>query len=379
VRHRQRNKSGSVVLDKRINTWNFFWWENGKRHSKKIGTKSQYPTNEAAWRAAKPQRDALENQVSNSSPVPTVLTVNVLVEQYRAEKMPKRKDTRRSYEVWIRCYILPKWGEAPLSDVQARPVQLWLESLTLAPRSKSHIRGTLRNLWDFAMYCDPKLAQRNPMELVKVKGASKRMKKPRSLIVLEFQQFIGCLDEPFRTIAVLCVCLGLRISEALGLKWSDIDWLASKLKVERGIVNQTVDDVKTLGSEGEIDLDPVVLLVLKNWKQITQFSDAGDWLFASPAQLGRLPWSYDSVYRRYQKAAVKAGISGFGTHTLRHTFRSFHIKAGTPLDVQRMAMRHADSATTLQYGDVEREATKIANRNVARLALAAGETAGETQ
>ena len=95
---RQRNRSGSVVLDKRIKTWNFFFWENGKRRSKKIGTMSQFPTKASAWRAAKPLRDAVENQVSISNAAPTV---NTLVEQYRAEKMPKRSDTRRSYEVWM--------------------------------------------------------------------------------------------------------------------------------------------------------------------------------------------------------------------------------------------------------------------------------------
>src|ERR1700687_5716794 len=50
---RARNRDGSVVLDKRIKTWNFFFWENGKRRSKKIGTVSQYPTKASAWRAAK--------------------------------------------------------------------------------------------------------------------------------------------------------------------------------------------------------------------------------------------------------------------------------------------------------------------------------------
>jgi hypothetical protein len=53
--------------------------------------------------------------------------------------MPKRSDTRRGYEVWIRNHILPKWGECALLDVRARPVELWLESMTLAPKSKVHI------------------------------------------------------------------------------------------------------------------------------------------------------------------------------------------------------------------------------------------------
>jgi integrase len=207
---RQRNRSGSVVLDKRIRTWNFFWWENGKRHSKKIGTVSQYPTKASAWRAAKPLRDAVEHQVKvvNS----TVPTVNTLVEHYRVEKMPKRSDTRRAYEVWLSNHIIPKWGDSALSDAQARPVELWIESLPLAPKSKVHVRGMLSILWDFAMWRGDVPTERNPMELVTIKGATKRTRKPRSLTVEEFQRFVRHLDEPFHTMALLCVCFGLRIS-----------------------------------------------------------------------------------------------------------------------------------------------------------------------
>jgi integrase len=304
-----------VVLDKRTKTWNFFYWENGKRRSKKIGTLSQFPTKASAWREAKPLRDAVESRVSVGNVAPKV---KMLVEQYRAEKMPKRSDTRRSYEVWIRNRILPNWGECELLDVQARPVELWLEALTLAPKSKVHIRGMLSILWDFAMWRGDIPTQRNPMELVTIKGATKRTRKPRSLTVEEFQKFTQHLGEPFRTMALLCVCFGLRVSEALALKWSDIDWLDSKLRVERGIVGQIVDDVKTRESESQPPVDEAVLAVLKNWKQLSQFSGPEDWMFASPAQLGRLPWSYESVWRAYQKAAAKARIGRLGTHTMRH-------------------------------------------------------------
>lgn len=34
---------------------------------------------------------------------------------------------------------------------------------------------------------------------------------------------------------------GLRISEALALRWSDVDWLGSGLTIRRGIVAQVVD------------------------------------------------------------------------------------------------------------------------------------------
>jgi integrase len=67
--------------------------------------------------------------------------------------------------------------------------------------------------------------RRNPMELVTIKGATKRLLQARSLTVEEFQKFLAHLEEPVRTIALICVCFGLRISECLALKLSDIDWL----------------------------------------------------------------------------------------------------------------------------------------------------------
>jgi hypothetical protein len=73
-------------------------------------------------------------------------------------------------------------------------VELWLESLTLAPKSKVHIRGTLSILWDFAMWRADVPTQRNPMELVTIKGATKRARKPRNLTVEEFQKFVQYLE-----------------------------------------------------------------------------------------------------------------------------------------------------------------------------------------
>jgi len=362
-----RFKTGSVVFDKRRRIWNFLWWENGKRCTKKIGTLSQFPTKASTWKTAKTFQDSLGNQ---DAAVVAALTVNTLVEQYRAEKMPKRSDTRRAYEVWLRNHILPRWGSFSLAEIQARPVELWLESLSLAPKSKAHIRGVLSILWDFAMWRGHVATQRNPMELVTVKGATKRTRQPRSLTVEEFQKFIQHLNEPFRTMALLCCCLGLRISECLALKWADVDWLNATIRVERGIVGQQVDDVKTTGSRRELAIDRELLGALKLWKQTSQFSHSEDWMFASPVQVGRLPWSYDQIWRVYQKAADQAGIGRLGTHSLRHTYRSWLDSVGTPVGVQQKLMRHSDIRTTMNvYGDAATAEMAEAHSKVVRLAM----------
>jgi integrase len=367
----QRHNVGCVRFDKRRKTWNYLWYQNGKRRSKVIGTKQVYPTKASAWNAAK----LLVNKNEVHPKSADGLTVLGIVNHYREEKMPKRTDTRRSYEVWLNNHILPKWGDRLLNDLEARPVELWLRTLALAPKSKAHIRGVLSLLWDYAMWRGSVPTQRNPMELVTVRGATKRKRHPRSLTVEEFRRFAQNMREPFRTMALLCVCLGLRISECLALRWSDVDWLNGKLLVERGIVCQQVDDVKSDESRRQMSIDVSLLEVLKVWRQTTQFSQPEDWIFASPTKAGRLPWSYDQVWRMYQKAAAAAGIGQLGTHSLRHTYRSWLDSVGTPVGVQQKLMRHADVRTTMNvYGDAATDEMTEAHSKVVGLALNGAQT-----
>jgi len=164
--------------------------------------------------------------------------------------------------------------------------------------------------------------------------------------------------------------LGLRISECLGLQWRDLDWLGGTLSVERAIVAQIVDETKTEESRRVLPLDTDLLARLKAWKQSTPFGGLEDWMFASPVQLGRLPWSYDQIWRVYQKAAAKAGLGKVGTHCLRHTCRSWLDAVGTPVTVQTKMMRHADIRTTLNiYGDVVTDEVRQAQGKITRLAF----------
>lgn len=289
--------------------------------------------------------------------------------------MPKRVMTRQGYNTWLNHYIVPTWGNSSLQELQARPVDLWLQSLKLAPKSKVHIRGLVRVLWDFAVWRGDVPLQRNPMELVTIKGASKRVRQPRSLTVEEFQKLTKQLEEPFHTIALVCVCFGLRISEALALRWSDVDWLYGKLNVERGIVHQIVDDVKTPESSRNMHIDAAMLHGLKDWKQLTEFSSLDDWMFASPVKIGRLPISYAGVAAVLKKASVRAGIGHVSSHTFRHTHRSWLDAVGTSIGVQQTLMRHSDVRTTMNvYGASATAAMAAASGKVTRLALNEAQT-----
>ena len=243
MNRRARKPKGSVVFNRLRATWNFLWCEGNQRRSYRLGTLAELPTKADAEKKAETVRRDFRLQRERA-----VVTVKELVEQYRIEKMPQRASTRRGYEIYLRLYILPKWQDSSITELQARAVELWLKSLDLAPKSKVHVRGLLSVLWDYAMWRGDVPTQRNPMELVQVRNASKRTRKPRTMTIEQFHKLSGILTEPYRTMATVGVCLGLRWSELVGLQWQDIDWLNGELKLQRAVVKQIEDEVKTVHS-----------------------------------------------------------------------------------------------------------------------------------
>ncbi len=356
--------SGSVVFNRRKGTWNFLWWERGHRRSKLLGTIRELPTQADAERAAKPYRNLLHR------PVTIAPTVNELIACYRKEEMPERLSTRRGYEAWLKNHILPRWGESRITELQPHPVQLWLRALPLAPKSRFHIREVLSILWNLAMRRGDVPVQENPMELVEVKGIKKR--RHRVLTAAEFHSLLEALSEDvaLRTMVMVAVTFGLRISECLGLKWKDVDWLRRTLMIERGVVKQIVDDVKTEESARSMAIAPELIEVLSRWKQASQFTGLEDWVFASPTALGRQPLSYNHVWGRLGEAGKAAGIGHISSHCFRHTYRSWLDSVGTPVGVQQKMMRHADIRTTMNiYGDALTDDMREAGQRVARIAV----------
>ena len=359
----QRHASGSVRYDKRRKTWNYLWYDGPTRRSKRIGTKQEFPTKAAAWKEVK----SLEIQQPKTQDGDRVRSV---ITRYEAERMPTRASTARVYRCFMRNHVLPKWGDTLIQDVQPRPVELWLRELPLSPKSKTHVRSLMHGLVEFAMWAGMLDISRNPVSLVRNIGATRKVRKARSLTAEQFHALLKELQEPFGTMALLSVCLGLRFSEALALRWGDVDWIGSRLSIRRGIVNQIVGDVKTQGSARTFNLASELLERLKAWKQASSFSGAEDWIFASPFKLGRLPYSYTGTRQELERASKAAGIGHVSSHAFRHTYRSWLDAVKTPIAVQQKMMRHTDIRTTMNvYGDVVTDEMSTAGLRVAELAF----------
>lgn len=282
--------------------------------------------------------------------------------------------TACSYMTILEKHIRPRWGTMELSRVRPIHIQEWLTRLDAAPRYKSKIKALMHRLFEKAMLWELIDVQRNPLELVEIRGISKRRKKPFVLTLEQYFAVLAELPEPYRTMVIVAQCLGLRVSEILALKWRDVDFESLTMRVTRKVVNGRVSTVKTEYSEDDLPLDPDFGKELLRWKELCPASFER-WIF--PAPLSGRPYYASEIQKDYiRPAGERVGLFqngdkvSLGWHNFRHTYRSLLDASGAPIGVQQKLMRHAQVATTMDvYGTALMESKREANSKVVRMVL----------
>lgn len=157
-----------------------------------------------------------------------------------------------------------------------------------------------------------------------------------------------------RAILMLIYSSGLRVSEAARLKVSDIDSKRMVIRIRRG--------------KGKKDrysiLSHVALEALREyWREYRPT----EWLF--PSRFPGNPLTARSIQRVFKKAKALASIKKpVSINTLRHTFATHLLEAGTDLHHIQLLLGHKSPKTTTIYLHVSQ---KELNRIVSPLDLTA--------
>lgn len=274
--------------------------------------------------------------------------------------------TARGYRSYITKHIKPRWSCVPLVAVKAVEVTEWLKSLPLSPKTCGQMRAVMHLLFERAMLWGLIEPQRNPIELVRIKGSSKRQRKPQVLVPEKFQELLSMIREPYKAMAIVAMCTGLRVSEVLALRWEHIDFQTGLMFVQQGVVNGRIGKVKTEASQDEVPMDPAFAEVLLKRKGDDRSQGL---VFQSPVTGGCY---YSGIIQRkiLKPAGEEIGIAGLGWHTFRHTYRSLLDETGAPIGVQQKLMRHANVATTMNvYGRASLRAKQQANSKVVQMVM----------
>ena len=165
-------------------------------------------------------------------------------------------------------------------------------------------------------------------------------KKPQKLPVIlspeEVLQFLGCVGSmKHRAILTVCYAAGLRISEAVCLKPTDIDSKRMVIRIDQG--------------KGQKDryvmLSPKLLIHLRGWWRMAR---PLDWLFPGDIQGQHI--SKDAVEQICQKTRRRCHIPKPVTpHCLRHAFAVHLLEQGVDVRTIQLLLGHRSLATTARY------------------------------
>lgn len=359
---RTRYQNGCLRLEPRKNgpdAWVFYWREQGRLRKKVIASKREFRTVSEVWRKIEP----LRFRINECQETPAILSLGMVIQHYRANELECERprldySTRSGYKHYLTNWILPRWEQTQIDKLKGVEVEKWLGELTLADGTKAKLRNILSALYSHAIRYG--WINRNP--IATVRQSAKRKFIPDILSVKEFGQMLESLSQREYTLAVLDFGTGLRISEMLALKWSDIDFTEKQIDVRRKIYHQHVGECKTEASQKPVPMDDFLAETLMRWRSQSPYAEPGDWVFASPSMDGKQPYWPERLRRLLQESAKRLGIAKrIGWHTFRRTLSSLLIENGNDVKTVQEMLRHASARITLEIyaqasGGVKRDA-----------------------
>lgn len=291
-----------------------------------------------------------------------------------------RASTRDRYEWAIRVHLVPRFGRFKLAEVNEDHV-----ALLMADMSKTHAPATAKAVFNVLSLIMGRAVRRGAIPANPCAGLerSERPKgRQREMRVLDREQITALIDASkpqHRALLAALVFCGLRVSEALALRWHDVDLDAGRIKVRWQINPKTRerDDLKTDNGRREVVVMPALVKVLAEHRLASPFSQDSDPVFASA--VGTV-MSRDNVRNRILRPAVaaagldRADLPRLRTHDLRHTFASLLIAGGASVVFVAKQMGHSNPAVTLSTYAHLFDAREHADKMAAQMEASFGAT-----
>ncbi len=300
------------------------------------------------------------------------------------------ENTRYSFQGNLKNHIYPVIGNIRMPEVTSAQINALL--LSFQAKGKSHSSCiklyTILNLLFKTAYMQD-VIDRNPMDKVQrpkqAKADEGESEEVERYTDEETNYILDCLDlqviHPktgnvvydtplkWRAFVHLIADTGMRRGEALGLRWSAVDFDEDSVKIlvtlnyspDKGIIESSP---KT-GKARTVYPDPDVMKLLKELKEsqsngnITDINAArSGYVFSED---GITPMHPTSPTHFFRKFGERFNIDNFHPHKLRHTFASSAITNGSDIASVSEILGHADKSTTLRmYTHSDAEAQKRA-------------------
>lgn len=226
-----------------------------------------------------------------------------------------------------------------ISDVNFQIVRSWIASLLehgVAPRSVNRKISTLKTYFKFLIR--EGIISESPMLKVVAPKSKKRLpvfveENQIELLLNEVEFDDGFIGERDKLIIELFYITGIRLSELINIKISDI--------------NFDNDLIKVLGKRNKERLIPLSVRIVKELRFFIEKYKIGNYLFTN---LGGTKVYTKLVYRVVNKYIGKiSSINKKSPHILRHTFATHMLNNGADINAIKELLGHANLSATQVY------------------------------
>ncbi len=283
----------------------------------------------------------------------------------------KRKElkdsTFRQHEVILRLHLLPHFGSKKIMKIRRADVKKWIDKFEeYSQGARMKYLSLLKGIFHYAVH-DLEILEKNPCDRLKIPnaGVEDRKKKVKYYSLAELDQLMDYMSQYkhqrfqeyqlYYTLMYLLSRSGLRISEALALRWSDLD--GSKLTVDRQTSRDNnnrlvLTSLKNTASYRTISIDDSALRVLRKFKLKQNelvlsrkgfYSNPDGIIFHNYLGNYLTPSTVRDTIKEYCKMA---GVGYKGTHGFRHTHAVLLLEAGSSLKFVSDRLGHETIKTT---------------------------------
>jgi integrase len=263
-----------------------------------------------------------------------------------------------NYRLQIRRHINPALGRLKLSKLTAAHIQsLYAAKLRdgLKPSSVRYIHAVLHRALEQAVRFN--LLPFNPA--ARIDPPKVRQEEITPLDAEQARTFLATVrGDRFEALFVISLTLGLRMGEALGLRWSDIDFDAKTLRVSRQL--QRMRDGGGLvfsepknASRRTVDLPLRAVEALRSHRkrqleeQLRVGSSWQDNGLVFPTTIGTPVDAQNVVNRHFKPLLKRTGLPSIRWHDLRHTYATLLLARGTHPTYVQKSLGHASVQLTL--------------------------------
>lgn len=362
--------------------------KNGKRHS--VYAIELSDLREKEKEIARDQRD-------NVRPEGRVITLNEMFNLWVQVKRGIRDTTLRNYKYMYNMFVAPYFGKQRISIIVKSDVKRFYNSLIedkgLSVSTLDGIHNVLHQVFGLAV--DDDYIRRNPTDNVLkelMQAYTVRSEKRRALTKDEQDLFLSFLRKSpeyrhWYPIFAIMIGTGLRVGEATGLRWCDIDLVDGMIDVNHTLIyyKRETDgvyfNIHSPKTQNSIRTVPMLDFVREAFLMEKQYQEENnlhcsmtvdgftDFIFVNRfgqiQHYGTLNKALNRIIRDCNDEILTKGTADqvllphFSCHSLRHTFATRMCEQGVNIKVIQDILGHADVTTTLNiYADATKDLKK---------------------